>query len=936
MAKEIKFNNTLVSGAADETLTYTRYIKDESSGKSAKELLDEKVNKTDKLGTTQLENESVTAEKLAENSVNGRKVCDGSIGNRHIENNAISTLKIASRSVTNEKIAHDSVSRAELTPDVRTTIDKKADAEQVNNSLYDLEKKIGERFVVEGDVTNLPDEEDLTSVKESERDVLKLADRNYAPENFSGKGYKILRRNIKLVSIAITKIRVKSVPTADGTLSFSINGKETQVAVSTSSDNTTALVAQKAASALQESMTEYDVSTDASLITLTRKYGDSVTPSAFSANTTGVVCTITDSTKREFRNILTPIMINQPNTIYEIRYDFDLNGATIEMKEGCTLKFKGGSLKNGVITGNKTVINASSNQIFTPNITPQGEWGDFTVFSSWFGNIETITDHTNILKACVIWGNRTNNPVVVNKGKYIVTDTILFEDNDKIGTTPQKFTFKGEGIRNTIILAKISNKPLFYFKGYNDPTILNKSGFVFGNLTIDAYDSNYNQKFDAILLKNSVSKKFCDITIKNAFNGIFLTTKKDVAISMYNVGYTEMNVFVGCEIHYCINGIHFLGDEHNKISSFHGNKFYDCKIQSGANDIGYNDIISAINFDSHSYIYNCYFDISSCFITNDASLIHINCSSGENYGTINYECGDGKVKITTGDYGNASFIMHGYVYGEGNDIDWSGYHTSQIGEIASYNSDGSIDSYITEEDTGKDKIFIDNIVPSPSLEDTNANIYSNKIYAEGLNYLKNDTYGKAPKHGVFRYRNNGGDYEKGVLITGASDNVVPRLILGKSDKSFESFVTGLELFLDGSKIVSHYNNKQKTLLFGDKMVYCTKNIATEDFVQGYANSHINGDKSNVNISIGDISILCYTAEVHQATTDGVISTASLPYFQNMSGLVYVNAAVICNNTTTQYNLKIQRNNDDKYASFVDIKYTVNDACKIIVFGIGYK
>ena len=364
MAKETVYNNTLVSGAADETLTYTRYVKDESSGKSTKELLDEKVNKTDQLGTTQLENESVTSEKLAENSVDGRKVCDGSIENRHIGNNAVSTSKIASRSVTNEKIAHNSVSRAELTPDVRSSIDKKADAEQVNNSIYDLEKKIGERFVVEGDVTNLPDEEDLTSAKESERDVLKLADRSYAPEKFSGKGYKILRRNINPVSIAVTKIRVESVPSVDGTLSFTINGKETQVAVSASTDNTTALVAQKVASALQESMTEYDVSTDTSLITLTRKSGDSVTPSVFSISTTGVVCTITDSTKRELRNILTPLMVDKPNTIYEIRYDFDLDGAIIEMQEGCTLKFKGGSLRNGIVKGSNTRIVESKAQLF--------------------------------------------------------------------------------------------------------------------------------------------------------------------------------------------------------------------------------------------------------------------------------------------------------------------------------------------------------------------------------------------------------------------------------------------------------------------------------------------------------------------------------------------------------------------------------------------
>ena len=124
----------------------------------------------------------------------------------------------------------------------------KADAEQVNNSLYNLEKKIGDRVVVEGNVTNLPDEEDLTSVKESGRDVLKLADRSYAPENFSGKGYKILRKNI-------------------------VNGK----------------------------------------------------------------------------NVLTQEMINELNTIYEIRYDFDLNNVDLNLPNNCILKFEGGTLNNGKI-----------------------------------------------------------------------------------------------------------------------------------------------------------------------------------------------------------------------------------------------------------------------------------------------------------------------------------------------------------------------------------------------------------------------------------------------------------------------------------------------------------------------------------------------------------------------------------------------------------
>lgn len=234
-----------------------------------------------------------------------------------------------------------------------------------------------------GNVTNAADEEDLHSVEEAGTQVLKLSDRAYSPEKFSGKGYKILRKNIKQFSISVTTISITSVPTTDGDISFTINGVETQVTMEVATDSTTDLVAQKVSSALQQSMVEYHVSVDASLITLTRKSSGSVTPSVFSASTTGVVCTVTDSTKREFRNILTPVMINQPNTIYEIRYDFDLNGETIEIQDNCILKFNGGILKNGTIKFNNTII--QSNEKAFDNCRFEGELCHQKIFLSHFG-----------------------------------------------------------------------------------------------------------------------------------------------------------------------------------------------------------------------------------------------------------------------------------------------------------------------------------------------------------------------------------------------------------------------------------------------------------------------------------------------------------------------------------------------------------------------
>lgn len=124
-------------------------------------------------------------------------------------------------------------------------IDSKANTIDVQFAIKDLEEKIGDRTVIEGNVTNNPDEEDISIRNIEGKEVLSFNNRTYNPLSFSGKGYKILRKNLHLVG--------------------------------------------------------------------------------------GI-----------WKNILEQDMINDPNTVYEIRYDFDLNGAEIIIKKGCVLKFEGG------------------------------------------------------------------------------------------------------------------------------------------------------------------------------------------------------------------------------------------------------------------------------------------------------------------------------------------------------------------------------------------------------------------------------------------------------------------------------------------------------------------------------------------------------------------------------------------------------------------
>lgn len=56
------------------------------------------------------------------------------------------------------------------------------------------------------------------------------------------------------------------------------------------------------------------------------------------------------------KNVLTQDMIDEANTIYEIRYDFDLNGTSITIPDSCVLRFNGGSFSNGQITSKQIII----------------------------------------------------------------------------------------------------------------------------------------------------------------------------------------------------------------------------------------------------------------------------------------------------------------------------------------------------------------------------------------------------------------------------------------------------------------------------------------------------------------------------------------------------------------------------------------------------
>jgi hypothetical protein len=122
MAEKKKYNSILVSGRKDETLTYSKFVKDEESGESVKESLDKKVNVTDELTTQQIKDGAITNEKMAAGSVGNTNLQDGSVSNEKLEDRSITNEKLAENSITKDKLQDKTIGVEKFDNELRQTI----------------------------------------------------------------------------------------------------------------------------------------------------------------------------------------------------------------------------------------------------------------------------------------------------------------------------------------------------------------------------------------------------------------------------------------------------------------------------------------------------------------------------------------------------------------------------------------------------------------------------------------------------------------------------------------------------------------------------------------------------------------------------------------------------------------------------------------------
>lgn len=254
MAEEVKYNNTLVSGRADETLTYTKYVKDESSGKSTKELLDEKVNKTDQLGTTQIADKAVTTEKLAEHSVDNSKLSQDSVSYDKIQKDAVITEKIQNGAVTTEKVEEKAVTNQKLgdqSVDGRVVREASLDTKHFANESVTTEKvarksitkdkladnSVDASQVVDGSIGNAklsPDSVTTEKIKDGSVTNEKVADDTLGIEKFDPELRKTIQAATGLPEDLSQMIQdvdksVKQLKEKDTDLQSQIDDKQKQI-----------------------------------------------------------------------------------------------------------------------------------------------------------------------------------------------------------------------------------------------------------------------------------------------------------------------------------------------------------------------------------------------------------------------------------------------------------------------------------------------------------------------------------------------------------------------------------------------------------------------------------------------------------------------------------------------------------------------------------
>lgn len=120
--------------------------------------------------------------------------------------------------------------------------------------------------------------------------------------------------------------------------------------------------------------------------------------------------------------------VTDTNTIYEIRYDFDLDGGTVAMPAGCVLRFVGGSISNGTLSTNPFRVVADNDKSILKAIDFSSSYiTNETIYVDWFDFVTdgTTDNYTAFKRLEALVNNKAGGRIVFGKSKTYALKTIV-------------------------------------------------------------------------------------------------------------------------------------------------------------------------------------------------------------------------------------------------------------------------------------------------------------------------------------------------------------------------------------------------------------------------------------------------------------------------------------------------------------------------------
>ena len=367
-------------------------------------------------------------------------------------------------------------------------------------------------------------------------------------------------------------------------------------------------------------------------------------------------------------NMLTQHMMRKPNTIYVIRYDYCLGGETIEVPEGCVLEFDGGTVRNGKIVGDNTLIKCDTPALY---VDVSGIFINTYFCVKWFGakgsknpqdNSKFIQRAIDIAssnhKTLLFEGNesyRIDEPLIINNSDFILDGnkcSIRKDTCTTSGITEEEPSFGGNVninvsavfiFRNGAGNNVLKNITLYDSIKYHSIAIVYVQGFgnIFKNITTYNFDTG-------LLVYNMFVSKFekCIFTGNsrvgiyfnpNRLNGVVWGTGTSCLFDScyvngnkvgYNIRGLDYSTFNSCACDHCHGVMAFWQCRGITLNSCGAEDVFDYLYSiSGKSVITINSCFSlGTNRDNweHNYI----------TVTGDANVVFNSCMYQHNFSSF--------------------------------------------------------------------------------------------------------------------------------------------------------------------------------------------------------------------------------------------------------------------------------------------------------------